>query len=192
MNKQGRLFVLSAPSGSGKTTVLNSLMKRNPKWVRSVSATTRPPRTGERQGKDYRFLNRLQFQKRVAQRAFLEYARVLGNWYGTPKEPIRRALQAGRDVLLGVDIQGARQIRRSGLPVTTIFLLPPSMKVLRQRLQRRGTETSRQIRDRLQLARRELREVRHYDYGVVNDQLEEAISAIETIVQAERFRVWKE
>ena len=168
------------------------MMERNPKWIRSVSATTRPPRVGERHGKDYAFLSRAQFQKRVAQGEFLEYARVLDNWYGTPKGPIRRALQAGRDVLLGVDIQGARKIRRSGLPVTTVFLLPPSMKILRQRLQRRGTETAQQVRDRLRLARRELQEVRHYDYAVVNDRLEEAISAIETIVQAERYRVRKE
>ena len=189
LNRRGRLFVLSAPSGSGKTTVLKALMKRNPAWVRSISITTRPPRAGERQGKDYRFLSRSQFQGRVAQGAFLEYARVVGNWYGTPKAPIQRALRAGRNALLGVDIQGARKIRRSGLPLTTIFLLPPSKKILRERLQHRGTETTRQIRARLQSARRELKEVHLYDYAVVNDRLKEAISAVETIIRAEQFRV---
>lgn len=120
---------------------------------------------------------------------FLECARVLKYWYGTLRKPVEQSLHLGWEVLLGLDIQGARQIRRSGLPVTTIFLLPPSMTVLRERLKRRGTETSAQIQARLKLARRELGEVRYYDYAVVNDRLKEAIETVRLIVRAERFRV---
>ncbi len=182
------MFVLSAPSGSGKTTVLHALLRREKDAVRSVSATTRAPRRGERRGRDYRFLSPQRFLRERADGGFLESARILGHWYGTPRKPIERALRAGRDVFLGIDIQGARSVRRSGLPVTTIFLLPPSWKVLGERLRRRGTESSRQIRQRLRLAHREMREVKRYDYAVVNDRLQDAVAAIRTIVRAERHR----
>ena len=188
MNKS-RLFVLSAPSGSGKTTILNALLKRQYRAVRSVSMTTRPPRTGEKNGRDYRFVTQAQFKRARAQKGFLEHARILGHWYGTPRRPVEQALKAGRDVLLGVDIQGARQIRKSGMPVTTIFLLPPSFAALRQRLKRRGTETPDQIQSRLRLARRELAELKRYDYAVVNDRLDEAIETVRAILRAEKCRV---
>ena len=188
---KGRLFVLSAPSGCGKSTLLSALLKRNKGWVRSVSATTRPPRAGERHGKEYWFLSRSEFQRGIARREFLEHARVLRNQYGTPRAPIEKALRAGKDVLLGIDIQGARQIRRSTLPATTIFLLPPAFKVLRQRLEKRGTETPGQIRARLGLARREVREAGKYEYVVVNDRLKDAVAAVEGIIQAQRHRVEK-
>lgn len=192
MNKpQGRLFVISAPSGCGKSTLLAALLRKNRNLVRSVSATTRPSRPGERHGKDYRFLSRAEFQRGIARKKFLEHARVLKNWYGTPRGPIEKALRAGKEVLLGIDIQGARQIRRAPLPATTLFLLPPSLKVLRERLQHRGTETPQQIRARLRLARRELKEAGKYDYAVVNDRLKEAVSAVEAIIRAERHRVEK-
>lgn len=151
--------------------------------------TTRPPRAGERQGRDYQFVSPSEFARARRRGLFLECARILNHWYGTPKAPIERALASGRDVLLGVDIQGARQIRKYGLPVTTIFLLPPSLTVLQGRLRRRGTETPGEIRARLKLARRELAQVKHYDYAVVNDHLKEAIAAVKAIVKAERFRV---
>lgn len=183
------MFVLSAPSGSGKTTMLEALLRRDRKRFRSISATTRPPRPGERHGKDYFFLSRARFQRGIARGKFLENARVLQNWYGTPRGPIEKALKSGKDVLLGIDIQGARQIRRSGLPATTIFLLPPSLKVLRQRLRRRATETPAQIWERLRLARKELKEVRRYDYAVVNDRLRDAVAAVEAILRAEHHRV---
>lgn len=190
-SETGRLFVLSAPSGSGKTTLLYALLKRDRNLIRSVSATTRPPRSGERDGRDYWFFEEAQFQRGRRQGKFLEHARILQNWYGTPRGPIEKALRAGRDVLLGIDIQGARQIRRSRLPVTAVFLLPPSLKILRERLMRRGTESPGQIRDRLSLARKELREVKRYDYAVVNDRLKKAVAAVEAIIRAERHRVKK-
>lgn len=151
--------------------------------------TTRPPRPGEKNGRDYWFVSRSQFERARKRKAFLECARILEQWYGTPRQPVERALRAGRDVLLGVDIQGARQIRASGLPATTIFLLPPSFAVLRQRLRRRGTETPPQIRARLRLARRELAQMERYDYAVVNDRLSEAIETVQAILKAEKCRV---
>jgi len=185
----GRLFILSAPSGSGKTTILEALRKSELGIVRSVSVTTRPPRAGERDGRDYRFVTGAQFARYKREGAFLECARVLDHWYGTLAAPIERALRSGRDVLLNLDIQGTRQIRRSGLACTAIFLLPPSLAVLRQRLKTRGTETTAQIQARLELARRELKEVRTYDYAVMNDRLKGAIAAVKTILRAERFRI---
>lgn len=181
--------MISAPSGSGKTTLIGRLLKGEPGLVRSISVTTRPPRAGERQGRDYRFVGRKQFARARARGEFLECARLLGHWYGTPVSPIRRALRQGKDVLLGVDIQGARQIRRKGLPVTSIFLLPPSFGALRERLWHRGTETREQIRQRLMLARRELKGISHYDYAVVNDSLADAMAAVRGILKAERCRV---
>ena len=120
---------------------------------------------------------------------FLECAKILGHWYGTPRQPIEDALKRGRDVLLGVDIHGARQIRQRNLPARTVFLLPPSLGVLEERLKKRGTETPAQIRARLKLARRELREVKRYDYTVLNDRLKDAVLEIRAIMKAERCRM---
>jgi guanylate kinase len=187
--KRGRLFVLSAPSGSGKTTIIETVLKEEPNVVRSVSVTTRLPRAGERDGQDYRFVTERQFAQALMRGEFLESAQILGCRYATPRKPIERVLRKGQDVLLVVDVQGARQIRRSGLPTTTIFLLPPSFGELRERLKRRGTETEAQIQTRLRLARRELMEVRRFDYAVVNARLGEAVSTVKAILRAERYRV---
>ena len=159
-----------------------------PKVKLSVSATTRSPRPGERHGKDYWFFSRERFEKGIHRGEFFEYAKILDQRYGTPRAPIEKALKAGKDVFLGVDIQGARQIRQSGFPVSTIFLLPPSFSVLKERLKRRGTETPRQIAARLRLAKRELAEMEHYDYAVVNDSLPDAIETVRAILKAEHCR----
>ncbi|MBI3322190.1 MAG: guanylate kinase [Candidatus Omnitrophica bacterium] len=187
--RHGRLVILSAPSGSGKTTVLGELIKRDRLCARSVSATTRPPRPGEVEGRDYHFLSRERFRRMRASAGFLEHAAILGHWYGTPRAPVERAIRAGRDVLLGIDVQGARALRHGKLPLVTIFLLPPSLGVLSRRLRGRGTETPAQIRARLRLARREMKEVRRYDYAVVNDRLEEAVKSVLAILRTERCRV---
>lgn len=190
MSKRGRLFVISAPSGSGKTTVINALLRVEPNSVRSVSMTTRSPRTGERNGRDYYFVSRRRFKTAQRQGQLLESARILAHWYGTPRRPIKQALARGKNVLLGVDIQGARKIRESRLPTTLIFLLPPSLSVLKERLERRGTETPREIRARLALARKELAQVQQFDYAVANVRLKEAIAAIRVIFKAQRYRVY--
>jgi guanylate kinase len=189
--RTGRLFVLSAPSGSGKTTLLRHLKKLEPKAVLSLSATTRRARAGERHGRDYLFLTHKRFMDWVRKGEFFEHAKILDRWYGTPRGPVMRALKSGRDVLLGVDIQGARSIRRSGVPVTTIFIVPPSLSELKKRLTKRGTETPAQIAARLKLARREMAEMKRYDYAVVNDRLTDAVHQICAILSAERCRVRK-
>ncbi len=189
MRKQGLLFILSAPSGSGKTTLMERLLRRDRRLVRSVSMTTRGPRHGERHGREYWFVTPAQFAAERAHGALLEYAQVLNHWYGTPRRFIEAARRRGRDVLLGIDVQGARQIKRSGYPAVTIFIQPPGMAALRQRLRRRGTETPAQIRARLDLARRELRCVPEYDYVVVNDRLDDAVAQLTAIITAERCRV---
>lgn len=183
------MFVISAPSGSGKTTVINALLRMEPSSVRSISMTTRTPRAGERNGRDYYFVSQHCFQTAQRRGQLLESARVLSHWYGTPRRPIEQALAKGKDVLLGVDVQGARKIRESRLPAILIFLVPPSRSVLKERLKRRGTETPREIRARLQLGRKELTEAKRFDYAVSNVHLKEAIAVIRAIFEAERCRV---
>jgi guanylate kinase len=183
------LFIVSAPSGTGKTTVVNLLMKADSRFARSISMTTRTPRGRERNGRDYWFVSEAYFKKQIRRGAFLEYARLLGSYYGTPKAPIAQALKAGRNALMSIDIQGTRQVKQCGLPLTTIFLLPPSFKIVEQRLRKRGTETPREIADRLKLARKELTAVNEYDYAVINGHLRETTAAIRTIMRAQRHRV---
>lgn len=181
--------MLSAPSGSGKTTLMERLLRGDRRLVRSVSTTTRSPRRGERHGREYWFVTPAQFAAERGRGALLEYAQVLHHWYGTPRRFIDAARRRGRDVLLGIDVQGARQIKRSGYPAVTVFIQAPGMTALRQRLRRRGTETPAQIQARLALARRELRCVPEYDYVVVNDRLDDAVDQLTAIITAERCRV---
>jgi len=181
----GRVFVISSPSGGGKTTVVERLTRRVPGLVRSVSVTTRPPRTGERQGRDYRFVSRNMFERMRRTGALLEWAKVHGEYYGTPKRPIAQALARGRHALLSIDVQGARKIRRAlGQQAVLIFLLPPSQDVLRRRLMRRRTESTAAIRQRLAAAEREMACAQWYDYEVVNDRLSDTVAQVGAIVTA--------
>jgi len=186
--RRGRLFVLSAPSGAGKTTLARRLVQRDRRLVRSVSVTTRPPRQGEREGRDYRFVTRRQFQQYRRAGALLEWARVHGQWYGTLRAPITRAVAAGCDVLLTIDVQGAAQVKRRYPGAVLVFVRPPDVATLRQRLLHRQTDSREAITRRLRAAQRELRCAAWYDAVVVNDRLRDAVARVRAIVGRVRRR----
>lgn len=181
---EGLLFVISAPSGVGKTTLIRSVRAERPELRFSVSCTTRPPRSEEIPGKDYHFLSREEFLEGIQRNRFLEWAQVHDQYYGTDGEQIQRWLRAGDDVLLDIDVQGACQIRCTYPHAFMIFILPPSLEVLRERLEKRGTESPEQIAGRLTAARRELREAPWYDYIIVNDVLEEAVADLNAVLRS--------
>ena len=181
--RQGRVFVISSPSGGGKTTVVRRLLRTRPELARSLSVTTRTPRPGERRGRDYQFVSLAAFQRLRHSGALLEWANVHGARYGTPKRPVMRMLAKGRNIVLSIDVNGARQVRRAlGTRAVLVFLLPPSMRHLRQRLTRRRTETPSAIRRRLAAAKRELACAAWYDYTVVNVRLDQTVNAVGAIV----------
>lgn len=185
--RPAKVFVISSPSGGGKTTVVAHLRRRIPRLRRSVSVTTRPPRRGERNGRDYRFVSPATFRRLRRARQLLEWARVHGACYGTTKRSVLQALARGDDIILSIDVQGARQIRRAlGSRAALIFLRPPSLEQLRARLVRRRTETRAAIRRRLTAARRELACARWYDHVVVNDRLAQTVAEVAAIVAAYR------
>jgi guanylate kinase len=178
-------IILSSPSGAGKTTIAKALLDRRRDIGYSVSCTTRTPRAGEVEGKDYYFLNRSEFIRRMEQGLFAESAEVHGNLYGTLKSEVERVLTSGRHVMMDVDIQGAALLRRAFPSVVTIFILPPSGEVMLDRLRRRKTDSKEGIVRRLESALQELQAVEQYEYVVVNDVLEEAVRRVESIVDAE-------
>ncbi len=185
---QGNVFVVSAPSGAGKRTVLERVLARDPRLEYSVSATSRRPRPGEVDGRDYYFLTPEEFRRRRDAGAFVEWAEVHGNLYGTLREEIERKRASGRDLILEVDVQGMRQLRDSGLDVTTIFIVPPSLEVLEERLRGRGTEAPEELALRLRNAREEMAARHSFDYIVINDSLDQAVADFEAIVRASRLR----
>lgn len=192
MNGRGSLFVVSAPSGTGKTTAVDALVARAPGLDRSRSYTSRPPRPSERDGVDYHFVDRARFETMRRAGEFLEWAEVFGHLYGTRALDTRRRLDAGRSLVLVIDVQGARQVRGLDPDAVGVFLLPPSPAALEARLRRRRGDrlTEPEIRRRLAAARREVRHAAEYDYVVVNDDLEDCIEGLRCIVGAER-RSWR-
>lgn len=185
----GNLFIISAPSGTGKTTILNRVLSDLQGVGFSVSHTTREPRPGEVDGKDYFFVNRAVFQTMQEQDDFLEHAEVHGNLYGTSKAVIDNLLQEGKDVILDIDVQGARQIRQKGvMQAVFIFIAPPSLADLEKRLTSRGTDSEPVITTRLQNARRELADMDMYDYIIVNDEIENGVEVLRSIIIAERSK----
>lgn len=183
--RRGRLVVISGPSGSGKSSICRAIC-RFPGVEFSVSATTRPRRPGERDGVDYRFLTRAQFERLVARNAFVEWASVHGNLYGTLGAPLERARRRGKTFVLEIDVQGARQLRESGVEGTFLFLVTPSMKELRRRLVARGTDSPEVVARRLRAARGEMQERTRYDHVVVNDDLSRAIAEVRAILGLKR------
>jgi len=186
--RRGLLFVVSAPSGTGKTTVVERLVQVIPDLALSRSYTSRALREGETDGVDYNFITRARFEAMVADDAFLEWADVFGNLYGTGKADAEQELAAGRDLVLVIDVQGARQVRSHGAQTIGVFVLPPSFAALEQRLRGRSKDSEDAIRKRLATARREVRAVAEYEYVIVNDELETCVDRLRAIVLAERAR----
>jgi guanylate kinase len=186
---RGQLFVVSAPSGTGKTTLVERLVQVVPDLLLSRSFTSRAPRAGEHDGVDYNFISRERFETMKAAGEFLECADVFGNYYGTSAIATDTALARGRDLVLVIDVQGARQVRSRTSSAVGIFVLPPSFAVLEDRLRRRSKDSDEQIRRRLAVARSEVDAVADYDYVVVNDEVEPAVQRLKAIVEAERSRL---
>ena len=188
MTGKGLLVVLSGPSGAGKGTVLRELLKRDPGVRLSVSATTRAPRPGETDGREYYFMSREKFMRMAENGGMLETAEYCGNCYGTPAAPIERWISEGTDVILEIEVQGGAQVKSKRPDAVGIFILPPSLAELGRRLKKRGTESADAVRGRLETARKEIARAGRYDYVVVNDSVEEAAEQILEILRAEKCR----
>lgn len=186
---RGVLIVISGPSGAGKGTICKALLEKHKEIQLSVSATTRPPREGEVDGINYHFLTKENFLQRVSENDFLEYAEVYGNYYGTPKSNVEEILDSGKDVILEIDIQGALKVKEQSEDGVFIFILPPSMEELKQRIIKRGSETPESLMTRFKSAYQEINYVSKYNYAVVNDTVDSAVNKIESILTAEKCRV---
>ena len=187
----GILFIVSAPSGAGKTSLVRALLEKMPGLVLSVSHTTRPPRPGEVDGRDYHFVTPEDFERLAEAGAFLEQAEVFGNRYGTAEKGVRDQLAAGHDVILEIDWQGARQVRRRFPGAVSVFIAPPSIEALRERLSGRGQDDPEVIERRMAQARDELAHYVEYDYLVINDRFETALAELGCLVTAERDRLMR-
>jgi guanylate kinase len=189
--RRGLLFIVSAPSGAGKTTLVERLVEQTPQLRMSRSYTSRLARQGETDGVDYNFVTRPEFEERIARNEFLEWADVFGNLYGTSAVDTERMLDAGDDVVLVIDVQGARKVRNRSVPAITIFVMPPSYEVLEQRLRGRSQDSEAAMQRRLEVARSEVAAFAEYDYIVINDELTAAVDRLRAIVLAERSRLMR-
>ena len=185
----GTLYILSAPSGAGKTSLLKSLRQQDGALQVSISHTTRPMRPGEEDGRDYHFISQEQFQQMVGAEAFLEHAEVFGNFYGTSESGVRAQLDAGQDTVLEIDWQGARQVRQRFPEAVSIFILPPSPEALYERLSARGQDSEAVIQGRMQQAVSEMSHYEEFDYLVINDDFDSALAELAAIVTARRLRM---
>ena len=189
--RQGILFVVSAASGTGKSTLCDNL-RHSDDFIYSVSCTTRAPRPGEIEGEDYHFLSKESFEKRIEEGGFLEHAKVHDQYYGTPKQPVIEALENGTDVLLDIDIQGAQQIRGCTDPIikgslVDVFIMPPTFEDLERRLRKRGTETEEHIQKRLMTGREEMKVWKSYRYTILSGSMEEDLTKFRALMRAERY-----
>ncbi|MGL4451550.1 MAG: guanylate kinase [Sarcina sp.] len=189
VKNRGVLIVISGPSGAGKGTICKALLEKHKEISLSVSATTRSPRDGEVDGINYHFLAKEDFVGKIEENDFLEYAQVYGNYYGTPKSNVEKILDSGRDVILEIDIQGALKVKEQSNEGVFIFILPPSMEELKQRIINRGSETPESLMTRFKSAYKEINYVSKYNYAVVNDTVDKAVEKIEAILLAEKCRV---
>ena len=191
----GLLIILSAPSGCGKTTIGDRLLKRHPDWVRSISVTTRAPRLGEKKGEDYFFVTESEFRKMESAGELLESAKVFDQLYGTPKQFVMDRLKAGKKVLLAIDVQGTKKVKQvldNDCPMVSFFILPPSVKILRERLEGRKTESPEEIQRRIEIAQDEIKEAGSYDHAVMNQSLDKTLQQIESAIenfQKERSKI---
>ncbi len=189
LSRRGLLFVLSSPSGAGKSTLARMLLEADDQIAMSVSVTTRPQRPGEEHGKDYYFVSGDEFEEMVADHSFLEYATVFGNRYATPAAPVQKNLEEGQDVLFDIDWQGTQQLyQRAGEDVVRIFILPPSLAELRERLEARATDSNEIIDSRMQRATSEISHWDGYDYVLINDDLQACFAKVQNILATERMR----
>ena len=182
------LFVVSGPSGVGKSTLCRHILKKTPDIRLSVSYTTRKPRSGETDGKEYRFISEDEFREKISEHAFAEHAEVYGRLYGTPWKELEQEPGSNTDVLLDIDVQGARQVMKTLQKAVTVFILPPSLEVLRARLVDRGTDTADEQNRRFQKAQDEMRSYTEYQYTIRNETLEQAIKELQAVIVAERVR----
>jgi len=188
-DRRGLMVVLSSPSGAGKTTLTRRLLAGNPDMTMSVSATTRPPRSGEQEGEDYFFVTKTRFAELEEQGEFLEHAKVFDNHYGTPRGPVEEALMRGQDVIFDIDWQGAQQLTQAAADdLVKIFILPPNMRELEQRLRTRAQDSDAVIAKRMSKSEAEISHWAEYDYVIVNEDIETALSELKTIVASERMR----
>jgi guanylate kinase len=185
---EGLIFIISAPSGAGKTTLLRKVMEELPGLRFSVSYTTRSPRANEKEGEDYHFISPSTFQKMVERNEFLEWAEVLGNRYGTPRESLSLLKSEGVDLILDIDTQGAKRVIAEIEPAILIYVFPPSLQSLQERLTKRGFDSPERVRFRLAKAKRDMEEARWYHYVILNDRIEETVEKLKAIIMAERCR----
>lgn len=188
MKQKGLLLVVSAPSGGGKGTILKELFQKDNNLRLSVSATTRAPRPGEEHGKHYYFLSNEEFEQMIARDELLEHAGYVNHYYGTPKAPVEKWLDEGHDVVLEIEVQGGAQVKKLRPDCVSVFIMPPSMQVLEQRLRGRGTEEEETVQKRLAAAREEVPHAAEYDYIVCNDRVEDAVEKIRSILCAEKLK----
>ncbi len=192
LKRRGLMLVLSSPSGAGKTTISRALLQEDDHLVMSVSATTRPRRPGEEHGRDYYFIEPVDFNLMINRDELLEHAKVFGNYYGTPRAPVEKALAEGRDVLFDIDWQGTQQLaQKAASDLVSIFILPPSTEALEQRLKTRAQDSAEVIAGRMSKASEEISHWREYDYVVVNENVDQCLNEVKAILAAERQRTYR-